>query len=87
MDYKELREKLYGATSEEERVTTFGELDDLFDSLQNQLDDLRNANAVLFAKYGAPVDPSTTVDEEKAEVEEEPIDIKDIIFNDEGDEE
>lgn len=86
MDYKELRDKLYGATSEEERVTAFGELDDLFDNLRKQLDDLRNANAVLFAKYGAPVDSSTTV-EDKTEVEEEPIDIKDIIFNNEGDDE
>lgn len=87
MDYKDLRDKLYGASTEEERVTAFGELDDLFDGLQKQLDDLRNANAVLFAKYGSPEEAVSV--EEKEEVEEEPIDIKDIIFNDEkeGDEE
>ena len=86
MDYKELRDKLYGASTEEERVTAFGELDDLFDNLQKQLEDLRNANAVLFAKYGASEEVTTTVDDEKTDVEE-PIDIKDIIFSEEGDEE
>ena len=86
MDYKELRDKLYNAVNEADKVSAFGELDDLFDTLQAQLDDLRNANALLFAKYGSP-EEAVPVDEEKEEVEEEPIDIKDIIFNDEGDEE
>lgn len=84
MNYKDLRDKLYNATSEADRVSAFGELDDLFDNLQKQLDDLRDANALLFAKYGSPEEMSTTVDD-KTDVEEDPIDIKDIIFN-EGDE-
>ena len=67
MAYKDLRDKLYNAVNEADKVSAFGELDDLFDTLQAQLDDLRNANALLFAKYGSSED-TVPVEDEKEEI-------------------
>lgn len=91
MDYKELRQKLYESAGDGDRVEALTQLDDLVDKLQAELEDVRRANALLFAKYGAPekVEEKPEIKQEENEIEE-PIDIKDIIFNDndeKGDEE
>lgn len=88
MNYKELRQKLFESTGDGDRVEALTQLDDLIDKLQAELEDVRKANALLFARYGSPEKPEEPeIKQEENEIEE-PIDIKDIIFNDEkGDEE
>lgn len=90
MDYKELRQKLFESTGDGDRVEALTQLDDLIDKMQAELEDVRKANALLFARYGAPEKPEEEPEIKQEENEiEEPIDIKDIIFNDDekGDEE
>lgn len=79
MTFEEVRNMLFNATSEEEKVDALIALDDLHDELEKAHADLKAANAKLFTRYGQVGEFDETDEEVIDEVEDAEEDIVDIL--------